>query len=142
MALVGKWTKIEKKESETEKEIVTVSYPKDLPQDHPSFDKAGTTEKIEVPKIDTLETVFDDVYVVVHSVNSWKQIIDAENKTLFNVCFRVYESKDHRVNNYDYFVFEDHIIGQEMDYNINKNEIQQAYSVINTKQGFEELIND
>ena len=48
MALVGKWTQYESKESETETQIVKISYPAELPEDHPEFEKAGTEEEIEV----------------------------------------------------------------------------------------------
>lgn len=142
MALVGKWTKIEQVQSETETEIVTIDYPAELPEGHPDFDKAGTTEDIEVPKMDIVETVFEDVYVIIHSVNSWKQKVVEENKTLFNICFRIYESKDDRLNDNNSFIFEEHILGQEVDYSLSENEIQQAYSLLNIQQGFEELIND
>ena len=142
MALVGKWTKIEYIQSETETEIQTITYPVELPEGHPDFDKAGTTEEIEVPKINKVETVFENVYCVVHSINSWKQKIIEENKTLFNICFRVYASKEDRLNDNNSFIFEEHIISREVDYSLKENEIQQAYSLLNIQQGFEELTND
>ena len=142
MALVGKWTKIEQVQSETETEIVTINYPAELPEGHPDFDKAGTTEEIEVPKIDTVETVFEDVYTVVHSVNSWKQPIDGNTNTLFNICYRIYNSKEDRVNDYNSFIYEEHIASVKVDYNLEENEIQQAYKLVNLEQGLEELIND
>ena len=142
MALVGKWTKIEQVQSETETEIVTINYPAEFPEGHPDFDKAGTTEEIEVPKTDIVETIFEDVYVVVHSINSWKHIIESKTDTLFNITFRVYESKEHRENNYNNYLQEPFILSQTVDYSLDKNEIQQAYDLIKIKQGFEELIND
>ena len=142
MALVGKWTKIEQVQSETETEIVTINYPAELPEDHPEFEKAGTEEEIEVPKIDIIETIFEDVYVVVHSINSWKHIVEGKTKSLFNITFRVYESKEIRENDYNNYLQEPFIISQEVDYTLDKNEIQQAYDLIKIKQGYEELIND
>jgi len=141
MALVGKWTKIEQVQSETETEIQTITYPAELPEGHPDFDKVGTTEEIEIPKIDIVETVFEDVYAIVYSVNSWKQKVMEENKTLFNIYYRVYQSKDDRLND-NSFIFEGDIISQEVDYSLKENETQQAYLLLNQKQGFEELIND
>lgn len=142
MALVGKWTKIEYIQSETETEIVKIDYPAELPEAHLDFDKAGTTEEIEVPKIDIIETVFKGVYVVVHSINSWKHIVEGKTKNLFNITFRVYESKEIRENDYNNYLQEPFIISQSVDYTLDKNEIQQAYDLIKIKQGYEELIND
>lgn len=142
MALVGKWTKIERIQSETETEIATINYPAELPEGHPDFDKAGTTEEIEVPKIDVIETIFENVYVVVHSINSWKQIIEDKTDTLFNICYRVYESKENRLNDYNSFIYEEHIVSTKVDYALEESEIQQAYKLVNVEQGFEELIND
>lgn len=142
MALVGKWTKIEQVQSETETEILTINYPAELPEGHPDFNKAGTTEEIEVPKIDIIETIFEDVYVVVHTINSWKHIAQDETKTLFNITFRVYESKEHRKIDYNSFLHQNDLISQTVNYSLDKNEIQQAYDLIKIKQGFEELIND
>jgi len=142
MALVGKWTKFEQVQSETETQIVKIDYPADLPEGHPDFDKAGTTEEIETPKIDIIETDYEDVYCVVHSVNSWKLISHEGPKTLFNICYRVYNSKEDRLNNYDSSIFERHILGQSLDYSLQENEIQQAYKLVVLERGCEELIND
>lgn len=142
MALVGKWTKIEQVQSETETEIVTINYPAELPEGHPYFDKAGTTEEIEVPKIDIVETVFENVYTVVHSINSWKHIIENETDTLFNICYRIYSSKEDRLNDYNSFIYEEHIVSTKVDYSLDESEIQQAYKLVNSEQGLEELIND
>jgi len=140
MALVGKWTKYESKESETETEIVKISYPSELPEGHPDFEKAGTEEEIEVPKIDVIETIYDSVYAVVHSVNSWKDNTNNETDTLFNICYRVYESEQDRLSDYNSFIYEEHLIGQKVDYTLDKSEIQQAYDLVNIVRGFEELI--
>ena len=142
MALVGKWTQYESKESETETQIVKISYPAELPEDHPEFEKAGTEEEIEVPKMDVIETIYDSVYAVVHSVNSWKQNINGETDTLFNICYRVYQSEQDRLSDYNSFIYEDHLHCQKIDYNLDKSEIQQAYNLVNIVSGFEELIND
>jgi len=142
MALVGKWTKIEYIESETETTLQTITYPSELSEGHPDFDKSGSTEEVEVPKIDIIETVYEDVYVVVHSVNSWKQNINGETDTLFNICYRVYKSKQERLDNYSSFIYEEHILSQNVDYSLKDSEIQQAYKLVNLEQGFEKLIND
>ena len=144
MALVGKWTKIEQVASETETQLVTIQHPSKeiMGADHPDIDKAGTTEEVEVPVVETLETIFENAYVVVHSINSWKHIQGEETKPLFNITYRVYETKENRTNDYENYILQDYIVGQEVNYSIEKNEVEQAYDFVKTVQGFEELIND
>jgi len=142
MALIGKWTKIEYIESETETTLQTITYPSELPEKDPDFDKAGSTEEVEVPKIDIIETVYEDVYVVVHSINSWKQNINKKTDTLFNICYRVYKSKQDRLSDYGSFIYEEHLNAQKIDYTLDKLEIHQAYDLVNIVRGYEELIND
>jgi hypothetical protein len=138
MALVGKWTKIEKVQTnETVQEVI--SYPI-FEEGHHLFDKSGTTETVEVPKMETIETVYDNVYVVVHSINSWKSYGGVETMTLFNICFRVYNNQQDRLTDYDSFIYEDHLVGKELKYDT--KEIEQAYALVNNVQGFEELVND
>ena len=138
MALIGKWTKIELSETnETVQEVIT--YPI-LEEDHELFEKSGTTEVIEVPKMETIETVYDSVYVVIHSINSWKSYNGVETMTLFNICYRVYNNQQDRLNDYDSFIYEDHLVGKDLKYD--SKEIEQAYKLVNNVQGFEELIND
>ena len=144
MALVGKWTKIEQVASETETQLVTIQHPSAevMGLDHPDIDKAGTTEEVEFPVVEIVETIFENAYAVVHSINSWKHIQNEETKTLFNITYRVYEKKEDRINEYENYILQDGILGQEVDYNIKKNEVEQAYDLLKAVRGFEELIND
>ena len=144
MALVGKWTKIEQVASETETQLVTIEYPSAeiLGEDHPDFEKAGTTEEVEYPVIEKKETVYKSVYLVIHSINSWKHLFEDGTKTLFNICFRVYETKEQRQSDYTSFIYEEHLNANILDYTLDESEIQQAYNIIKLKDGFQELVND
>tara|TARA_R110000772_G_scaffold111680_6_gene215769 strand:+ start:5195 stop:5629 length:435 start_codon:yes stop_codon:yes gene_type:complete len=144
MALIGKWTKIEQVASETEKQLVTIKYPSAeiMGAEHPDINKADTKEEIEVPKIDIIETVYDSVYSIVHSINSWKQPINGKTETLVNICYRVYNSKEDRLDNYNSFIYENHLISQKIDYTTNKSDIEQSYDLVNSIQGFDELLKD
>jgi hypothetical protein len=144
MALVGKWTKIEQVESKTETEIVTIKYPSAevIGEDSNLIDKAGTTEQKEVPVQEMVYTVYDNAYAVIHSLNSWKHIFKDETKSMFNITYRVYESKQHRTNDYNSYLKEDFIVSQEIDYTLKESEIQQAYNLLKQVAGCEELIND
>ena len=142
MALIGKWIHITQKESETETRIVTISHPDNLKEDNPVFEKAGTTEDIEVPKQIREETIYKNAYAVIHSINSWKCLVDEEIKPMANINYRVYESKDSRLNDYESFIYQEHLTSQILDYTTNKTEMQQCYDLLKNTQGFEELIND
>ena len=141
MALVGKWTKYEDIQSETETRIITVNYPSDLEEDNPSFEKAGTIEEIEVPVIDKVATVYDDVYITVHSINLFK-LSGSERRNFMNVNFRVYNNKEESLNDVFGSFFDEHLIKQEIDYNSNLSPTEQAYELLKSFDGFEELKND
>lgn len=142
MALVGKYTKYEIVET-GETEIQTVEYPSNLPEDHPDFDKAGTTEEVEVPIQQINSTVYDNAYVTVQAMQTWKHYNEMQgNKTLFNITYNVYESEESRINDINSYIHQDYIDAQYVDYDSEELEIQQAYKIIKTAQGCEELIND
>ena len=142
MALVGDWIEYESYQSETEIEVVEITYPTDIPEESPDFNKAGTTEKIEFPKTIVKEIVHPNSYVIIHSVNSWKSIEEEGTKNRFNACYRVYESKKDRDTDYDSFIYEHHLLSMDMDFSSNKNETQQAYDLLLNIQGFENLKKD
>ena len=141
MALIGKYTKYETVET-GETEIQTVEYPSDLPENHPDFNKAGTIEEVETPVYETVSTIYENAYVTVHSIMTWKFKNQDEDKNLFNITYRVYENKENRINDIDSNIVQDFVANQEIDYNSNKAEIEQAYELVKTAQGCEELIND
>jgi hypothetical protein len=144
MALVGKWTKIEQVQSETETEIVTINYPTELPKEDPNFNKAGTTEELEIYKIDTIETVYENVYVIAYSINYFKnQIFEGSLRNQMNICWRVYENKEVSLEDPFNFIYEDHLIKKEVDLSESTKTLsEQAYDYLNEHIGFEELIDD
>lgn len=142
MALIGKYTKYETVDT-GETEIQTVEYPSDLPADHPDFDKAGTSEEVEVPVYETTAIVYENTYVTVQAINSWKlNVGELGDKNFFNITYRVYENEESRVGDLESYFVQDFIATQVIDYASNKSEIQQAYELVKTAQGCEELIND
>lgn len=141
MALVGKYTKYEVIDT-GRTEIQTVKYPVLLPKDHPYFDKAGTTEEVEQPILENIFTVYENVYVTVHSITTFKFNTPEEFLTLANINYRIYESKEHRKNDLEDVIHQDHIVAHHIDYSLNQNEMHQAYELVKLSQGCEELIND
>jgi hypothetical protein len=73
MALVGDLIKYDVIQSETETETISITYPDNLPLNDPNYDLRGETVDVEVPKNIETEQIYNNVYVVVHSINSWKQ---------------------------------------------------------------------
>lgn len=119
MALVGKYTKYEIVDT-GETEMQTVEYPSDLSENHPDFDKAGTNEEVEVPVYEIVSTDYEDVYVTVHCIMSWKFKSEQEDKTLFNITYRVYENKEARTNDIDSHIIQEFVPSQEVDYSSEK----------------------
>lgn len=141
MALVGKYTKYETVET-GKTEMKSIEHRSDLPEGHPDFEKAGTTEEIESPIYELVLTDYKNAYVTVHSLMSWKFKANEEDKTLFNITYRVYKNKKARINDIDSHIIQDWVVNQEVDYSSEKNTTQQAYELVKTIQGCEELIND
>lgn len=142
MALIGDLTIYEHKQSETETIIIDVEYPSDIQADHPDFEKAGTVEQLEVPKIITTITEYNNCYVVVHSVNSWKGYVGDKTGILANITYRVYDSKEDRENDYESYLHQDFLHAQNLSYELSETEIEQAYKLVNNTQGFENLKKD
>lgn len=142
MALVGDWIEYKSYQSENETEFIEITYPNDISKDSPDFNKAGTTERIEVPKTIIEKNVHPNSYVIIHSVNSWKSIEEGKTINRFNACYRVYESKQHRDTDYDNFIYEHHLLSMNMNFDSNKNETQQAYDCLLIQNGFENLKKD
>jgi len=146
MALVGKWTKIEQVVSETETQLVTVKYPSAevMGLDHKDIDKAGTSEEREVFVIESTETVYENVYVVIYSINYFKNaIFVGSQRNQMNICWKVYESKESAIEDPFNCIHEGHIIKKEADLSrTDKNLSEQAYDFLMQEVGFEELIKD
>ena len=140
MALVGKLKTYEYSISETETETYKITHPANLPPDHINFDKAGTTEEITVPLTIEKEGYIDSVYVIVHSINTWKQTQGDSDINLMNITYRVYNSKEDRSKDLDSFIIEDAIIGASLDFESPKKETEQAYELVGNLKGFDELI--
>lgn len=146
MALVGNLIVYNPVSSETEtvKEIVTYPSAEAMGLDHPDVANAGKTIEIEVPKLEIEETYLNDVYVVVHSVNSFKNpVYEGSPRNQMNICYRVYESKEKSIADPFDFIYEDHLIKKEVDISGSKRNItQQAYEYLTQVGGFENLMQD
>ena len=142
MALVGNIKIYDSVQSDDETQTIQITYPENLDKDDPKYDYRGMTVNEEIPLINETETLYENVYVHIHSVNFWK-IYDSEGKQdLVNINYKVFESKQAREENPHEFILEDHLIGQKLDFNIDTNQMQKCYEYVKNIRGFEELIND
>ena len=141
MALVGKYTKYETVDT-GETEIQTIEYPSAeiMGENHPHIHKAGTIEEFENQILELKTTVFENVYLTVHSLTTFKHFTNEGSVTLTNITYRIYESKDHRFENMEDVIHQDHLVSQKIDYSLGKNEMEQAYELVKTVQGCDELV--
>lgn len=142
MALVGNIVVYNSVLSENETQTIEVTYPDNLDENDPKYDLRGMTVNEEVPLINTTETLHENVYVHIHSVNFWKQYMETGKKDLVNINYRVYASKSDRDENPDSFIIEDHLIGKELDFSVDKNQMEKSYDYVRSIMGFEQLTND
>lgn len=93
MALVGNYKKFTYTESETDTESVSITYPADLPENDPNYDKRGTTETIEVPVMESSEEIIENVYLVVMGTSLEKNQNSGYN---FTYAYRYYANEEDR----------------------------------------------
>ena len=68
MALIGKLINYDNHTDEFIEQEVTLEYPADLAEDHPDYDKRGTTEVV-IGKTEVItEKTYDNVYVNINQV--------------------------------------------------------------------------
>lgn len=136
MGIIGSFTKkwwITSLDNTEKKEI---QYSEDLPIDHPSYMKRGTTEEIDVfvPELKTKS--YQNVYINILSIKLIKMI----DGFYMNIDFAVYNSKDERDADATSFV-EKHNIQMVPIYNIEeKSHLEIAYDIIKQEITFDELI--
>ena len=113
MALVGNIKLYDSVQSDDETQTIQITYPENLDKDDPKYDYRGMTVNEEIPLINETETLYENVYVHIHSVNFWKQYTEEGKKDLVNINYRVYDSKASRDKNPNLFILEDHLIAQD-----------------------------
>ena len=142
MALTGNWTKYTTTYSNENTTQEEVTYPADLPEIDPNYDKRGTTETItvQVPIVTTEE--FTDAYVVIKSASVYAHNILGIGKTKnLNVQYRVYNSKAEHDEDFDNHIHEDLDVQLDWDWEGETNPFTTSYEWLKAQPGFENLIN-
>lgn len=138
MALTGNFTKIWFTPSEDFFIDVEMTYPEDMPEDDPNYDKRGTTEIIQVPQNDKHTQDYENVYLVLDWCFHYKFNIDSEGNTLLDFGYRIYESKEARDNDTESYIMAGDFVGNHI--NVTNGDVRiLAYEILKTKYGFEQL---
>ena len=110
MALIADYTKYTYTQHETETETVQVTYPSDLPSDHPAYEQRGQTVTITVPQTIESSTTLTNAYIVITSYMFYKKVVE-NGQNLFDVQFDIYNSKQDYLDG-NARAYEDDIVGQ------------------------------
>jgi len=135
MALKGNCTHTEYVES-GETEIISITNPD------------GTEEEREQPIMNSVETEYNDVYVIVKQVEFFQTYVRFEEEVPNNttklqaVLFQIagYESKEARDADQENYLFWNPMQLHDYDYNLNL--LEQCYNLVRQTEGFTNLIND
>ena len=91
----------------TESQSFDVTYPSDLEEGHPDYDKRGTTETIwesssiaETTEHEGLYTIIGQLSIHNKNIPDGAVEISEEQKYHVDVFYRSYQSKEDRLNNY------------------------------------------
>ena len=144
MALKGKITMYQYTEHETEKENILVEYPTDLAEDDPNYDKRGTSETIEVPKVVENSEVLDDMYIKILHMGLVNHSGKGEKRLVWSINLRGYKTKaqsDEAGTDFDWethFHLDDGKLADVIS--DDKNPYKEAYALLKKRKGFENLI--
>lgn len=152
MALKGKFTDYKHNSGKTEEKTYTVSYPSNLPEGHPNYDKRGTEEDVTQTFPIYESKVYNDVYVNISQVTVHRRFsyaseedAEADKKTKYydiQFTYWIYESEEKAktADGHDYMFREviDHY-GYDGDHS---KLFEFAYNSLNNLKGFEELVSD
>ena len=139
MALTGTYTKYLYEDHPTETVDNLISYPSDLSEDHPFYDKRGTTETISVPfQVETTQ-IYENCYIMVRAASIYPILFTSDEKHLELAGFwRLYESQAARnadPNNY----IEENYFNKSFSFDEGSNPFDVAYQYIQSLKGSEEL---
>lgn len=137
MALKGDitWTTVEFSETETQDQIIT--YPDEMNENNPQYDKRGTTETVQVPKEIYNSTSYTDVYLYVKSIQMHTTIEDNKKIEYIHYHYAGYESKETRDADNENFLF--FSSNQLYNYNHNSNLWTQCYDQLKLREDFADL---
>jgi len=146
MALIGKLINYDNHTDEFIEQEVTLEYPADLPEDHPNYDKRGTTEVV-IGKTEVItEKTYDNVYVNINqvTVNRMFMLNEEEEHIKYydmQYTYWVYESREEYLENPKNYIWMHATVNEKYEGD-HGNMFEYAYNQLKKKPGFEYLQDD
>jgi|TARA_B100001094_G_scaffold269255_1_gene273359 hypothetical protein len=137
MALQGDITWTTVKYSSTEFEDQVITYPDEMNENDPNYDKAGTSETVQVEKQIITIKDYDDVYLWVKQIDVIYNY-NGENKNEgIHYHIAAYNSKEERNEDQENFLF--HYVRELHNVNKDANLWQQCYNDLKSDETFSNL---
>jgi len=144
MGLQGKLKIYSYSEHESEKQDVKITYPEDLPESDLNYDKRGTSEVLEKPKIIQNIEEKDEMYIKILSMQLINLSGQQTSVKVWSVNLRGYESKAKSDEDGGDYIWDDHFhLPNGKLENVMENEVnayKEAYALLKEREGYENLI--
>ena len=146
MALIGKLINYDNHTDEFIEQEVTLEYPADLAEDHPDYDKRGTTEVV-IGKTEVItEKTYDNVYVNINQVTVNRMFMTNEEGNDIKYydmqyTYWVYESREEYLKNPKNYIWMHATVNEKYEGD-HGNMFEYAYNQLKKKPGFEYLQDD
>lgn len=142
MALSGNFTRVTYLPS-SETSSVNITYPAELPESDPNYDKRGTTELTTGYATVKSTTDYSNIYLAVRSIVVNATDVNTDPDTMgklikYETNYRVYESEATRRADQNDYLFQD--FTHDITYNASQDLFDQAYTHLKSLEGFENLI--
>ena len=146
MALIGKLINYDNHTDEYIEKEITLEYPADLTEDHPNYDKRGTTEVVMGKTEVITEKTYDNVYVNINqvTVNRMFMINEEGNDIKYydmQYTYWVYESREEYLENPKNYIWMHATVNEKYEGD-HGNMFEYAYNQLKKKPGFEYLQDD
>ena len=139
MALIGTYKAYKHQIDETKTKIDYITLPEDLAEGHPDYDNRGKTIEREVEWVDEIETIYENCYIQIISFMFYKRQYGEAKDEVLDLHFRVYESEEARREDFNNFIFEDHIMNKQVEQKAGDDLRTLGYELIKQQRGFENM---
>jgi hypothetical protein len=137
MALQGTYIHYTFEDHPTELEDITITYPSDLSEDHPDYDKRGTSEVVSIPVQVEVSTTYENCYIMVGSASLYALVMQPTKVMELGYLWRIYESEEARNTNPETYI--EIYDNASFNFGLDENPFSLAYSYIASRRGAENL---
>ena len=142
MAIIADYTKTTLTESETATVTHKVTYPLDLPTNHPSYELRGQEVYETFPKVEETKKVLEKAYIVITITNYYKHQKDLLGNTLFDFTFYVFKNKEDYLTDINAYYYRDDVLGQYHDIKSTDDLRMKAYEILKTQPYITNITDD